>query len=47
VKTALAIAGIVALVVVFNAINNAYCAWQPDTVIGQVVKWSQWDGRRC
>jgi len=41
------IAGIVALFVIGNSINNAYCAWQPDTLIGKVVKWTQWDGRRC
>jgi hypothetical protein len=43
----LGIAGIVCAFIVFGAINSTYCAWQPDTVVGYVVKWVFWDARRC
>ena len=46
-KTFGAIASLIGALLVFRAINDVYCAWNPDTLIGKAVKWTQWDGRRC
>ena len=46
-KTALGISGVIAILVVGHVVNNAYCSWRPDSVVGHVVKWIAWDPRTC
>jgi hypothetical protein len=47
VKTSVAIVGVIVVIIGATAINEAYCAWAPDTIVGKVIKWTQWDPRRC